>query len=96
MASSTPAATVAVHGPLVRTDLAELTARWTRELERLDGPQVVWVDVAGLVADAVAVDALCRLALAVQRRGARACLRNASPELVELIALAGLSGILAL
>jgi anti-anti-sigma regulatory factor len=95
MASSTPAATVAVHGPLVRTELAELTARWTLELERFDA-HVVWVDVAGLVADAVALDALCRLALAVRRRGARACLRNASPELIELIALAGLSGILAL
>ncbi|MGH2851703.1 MAG: hypothetical protein ACRDLP_13935, partial [Solirubrobacteraceae bacterium] len=72
-----------------------LMARWTRELERFDA-HVVWVDVAGLVADAVAVDALCSLALAVRRRGARTRLRNASPELVELITLAGLSWILAL
>ena len=95
MASSTPGVTVAVHGPLLRSELAELTARWACELERFDAA-VVWVDATGLFADAVAVDALCRLALAVRRRGARARLCNASPELVELITLAGLSGILPL
>ena len=56
MASSTPGVTVAVHGPLLRSELAELTARWACELERFDAA-VVWVDATGLFADAVAVDA---------------------------------------
>jgi hypothetical protein len=57
--------------------------------ERLD------LDVAELgPCDLEAVDELARIALVARRTGRRICLRGASPELVELIALAGLSGVL--
>jgi anti-anti-sigma regulatory factor len=95
MAGFIPDATVTINGPLARAELPELTERLSREIERL-GCVVVWVDVAGLAPDAVAVDALCRLSVAARRRGARTRLRNASPALLELIALAGLAGTLAL
>jgi anti-anti-sigma regulatory factor len=44
--------------------------------------------------DCATVDALARLQLTARRRGQRICLRNASRELVELLALAGLCGVL--
>ena len=40
------------------------------------------------------VDDLARIALVARRAGRKVCLVGASPELVELIALAGLSGVL--
>jgi ABC-type transporter Mla MlaB component len=94
MAGSTFDATVALHGPLARSELTEIAERLIREIERLDAA-VIGVDVTGLAADAVALDALCRVALAARRRGARTRLRNASAELLELIALAGLAATLA-
>jgi len=45
-------------------------------------------------ADAVAVDALARLALAARRRGCGVCLCGASEELLALIALLGLADVL--
>ena len=51
-------------------------------------------DVRCLRADAVVVDALARLQLAAMRAGCRICLRNAAPELLELIAFIGLEQVL--
>lgn len=49
------------------------------------------VDVAGLPADGPALDLLARMALAARRCGCRVDLRGVSPELRELIELAGLT-----
>lgn len=49
------------------------------------------VDAADLDADAVTLDALGRLAVAARRCGHRLIVQAASPELAELIELAGLS-----
>ena len=51
---------------------------------------VVPCDVRCLRAEVAAVGALARLQLAAMRAGCRICLCNASPELLELIALIGL------
>ena len=55
---------------------------------------VVPCDVRCLEAKAEAVDALARLQLAAIRAGCRISLRNASPELVELIAFVRLAEVL--
>ena len=52
---------------------------------------VVPCDVRCVDARASAVDALARLQLAALRDGGRITLRNASPELLELITLMGLT-----
>jgi hypothetical protein len=51
-------------------------------------------DVRWLPADAAAVDALARLQLAAGRAGLELRLRNASPELVSLVAFIGLGQVL--
>jgi len=56
---------------------------------------VVW-DARPLPAEIATVDALARLALLARRQGAVIQLRGVSPELRELIDLAGLGRILAL
>jgi hypothetical protein len=57
-------------------------------------PVVVDWDVADLPANVVTVDTLARLQLAARRDGYTLRLRNASAELVELIALLGLRDVL--
>jgi len=57
-------------------------------------PITIDLDVRGLAADVLTVDALARLQLSARRRGRRLRLGNASGELQELIALAGLSDVL--
>ena len=52
------------------------------------------VDVGGVKAEVVALDVLARLQLIARRCGYRIVLERASPELVELIELAGLSQVL--
>jgi hypothetical protein len=56
--------------------------------------EVVICDVRDAAADAVTVDVLARLQLAVRRRGRRLRLRNASQELLELVAFMGLADVL--
>ena len=51
-------------------------------------------DVADIAADAVAVDALARLALAARRRGCDVRLRGASPELLALMDFVGVADVL--
>jgi ABC-type transporter Mla MlaB component len=55
----------------------------------------LFVDVAGLPADAGALDALARLALIARRHGCEPKLCRVSAELRELIEFAGLSEVLA-
>jgi ABC-type transporter Mla MlaB component len=58
------------------------------------GPIRLVCDVARVEPDAVTVDALARLQLAARRHGCRVLLRGASPELLELVELIGLTDIL--
>jgi STAS domain len=55
-----------------------------------DAP-VLGIDATELSSDAVALDALASLALTARRCGCRIAVRGASPELVDLIELAGLT-----
>jgi len=52
------------------------------------------IDVRGADPNAITVDALARLQLAARRLSCRLLLRNASPELLELVAFMGLADIL--
>ncbi|HEY7130743.1 MAG TPA: STAS domain-containing protein [Candidatus Limnocylindrales bacterium] len=59
------------------------------------GPEVVDVDVRALKrCDVGTVDALARFALVARREGRSIRLVNAPPELVELVALSGLTRVL--
>jgi anti-anti-sigma regulatory factor len=51
-------------------------------------------DLSGAQPSAATVDALARLAVALRRQGSRLRLRDASPELIELIELMGLAEVL--
>ncbi len=52
------------------------------------------VDAGALASDAATLDALARIQLASRRLGLDTRLRNAPRELLELIAFAGLAGVL--
>jgi ABC-type transporter Mla MlaB component len=82
-----------IWGPIARDDLPGLSARVCALLREL-GPGVIRCDVTGVEADAVTVDALCRLQLAARRHACLVQLRNASPELCDLIAFMGLTEVL--
>ena len=56
--------------------------------------EVLRCEVAGVAADAAALDALARLALLARRQGCELRLCGASPQLRALIALAGLADVL--
>jgi ABC-type transporter Mla MlaB component len=87
--------TLKISGPLQRADLPGLFARTCALLEST-GPELLRCEVIDVEADAVAVDALARLALAARRHGARVLVGEASRELRELIALMGLGEVLEL
>lgn len=82
----------AISGPIARGDLPGLCARVCAVLRRRG--EVVACDVSGVDPDAVTIDALARLQLAAQRRGCDVRLRNASPALLELVDLMGLTNVL--
>ena len=95
MDTSVPATvSFAVHGPIERADLPGLCDRVCAVLAGARGA-LVDCDVTGVAADAVTVDALARLQLAARRHDCRIRLRNASPELVGLVAFLGLGDALA-
>jgi ABC-type transporter Mla MlaB component len=85
--------TLTIRGPLERADLPDI---FERTCALLEGGQIELLrcEVAGVAADAVAVDALARLALAARRRGCRAQLCGASEELRTLVGFMGLAGVL--
>ena len=96
MAPQPPATLVfAIDGPITRADLPGLCDRVRGVLER-SGAEVALCDVSTVVeSDAVTVDALARLQLAARRLGCQVRLRNASDELLELVAFMGLTDVLA-
>jgi ABC-type transporter Mla MlaB component len=94
MDRAAPRLAFAIRGPIARADLPGLCARVCALLER-SGARVAVCDVAGVAADAVAVDALARLQLAARRHGCQVRLERASDELLALVAFMGLADVLA-
>ena len=85
--------TFSVEGPIGRDDLPGLCARICSLLTAHE-PEVAICEVAGIEPDAVTVEALSRLQLGAARFGCKIYLRNASPELLELVAFMGLADVL--
>jgi ABC-type transporter Mla MlaB component len=94
MAASAPQTAFAIHGPIARGDLPGLCER-VCALLRESPFGVVLCEVGSVQPDAVTVDALARLQLAAVRAGRRIRLRNASTELLDLVAFMGLEDVLA-
>lgn len=86
--------TLLVRGPLARSDLAGLYERVCKLLRGSGSAVTVYCELQDVGADAVTVDALARLQLAARRHGSRLRLRNASQELLGLLALMGLQDVL--
>ncbi|MEA2141567.1 MAG: hypothetical protein QOC91_1666 [Solirubrobacteraceae bacterium] len=84
---------IAIRAPLSREDLPGLFGR-TCALLAGRGSEELRCEVAGVAADAVAVDALARLALAARRSDCSVRLCGASQELRALVAFAGLDDVL--
>jgi ABC-type transporter Mla MlaB component len=82
----------ALRGPITRVDLPDLCDRACGIFG--GSGSFVACDVADADPDAVTVDALARLQLVAQRKGCCVRLRNASPRLLDLVDLMGLSCIL--
>jgi ABC-type transporter Mla MlaB component len=82
-----------IWGPIARDDLPGLCDRVCGLLNE-SGSGDVGCNVDGVDADAVTVDALARLQLAARRQGCRIHLRNASSDLLELVAFMGLRDVL--
>lgn len=82
-----------VTAPITRSDIPGLCARLRGLLDAGDEPRVVCDVAAFAEPDAVTIDALARLQLAVRRRGKSIELRNASAGLRALLALVGLSDV---
>ena len=95
MAPKSPATLVfAIEGPISRSDLPGLCNRVRSVLEG-SGAEVALCDVRTVAeVDAVTVDALARLQLLARRLGCQVRLRNASDELLELVAFMGLTNVL--
>ncbi len=92
MATGAPEAMFVVHGPIGHGDLPGLCERVCRLLAGSSGPVIC--EVGTVDPDAVTVDALARLQLAARRCGRRVLLRNASPDLLELVRFMGLTDVL--
>ena len=82
-----------ITGPISRSDLPGLSDR-VCALLGAGGPDVAVCAVSGVRADAVTVDALARLQLGARRHRCQVRLRNASKELLELVAFMGLRDVL--
>ncbi len=94
MGVSTPRTlSFAIRGPISREDLPELCDRVCALLER-SGAGVAYCDVGGVEPNAAVVDALCRLQLAARRHGCEVRVRNASADLLDLVAFMGLCDVL--
>jgi ABC-type transporter Mla MlaB component len=94
MAASSPRrVTLTIRAPLLCADLPGLYERTCALLVGASA-EVLLCDVAEIAADAVAVDALARLALGARRRGCEVRLRGASPELLALVDFVGVADVL--
>jgi ABC-type transporter Mla MlaB component len=94
MADQRQSVTVEVPCLLGRDELLALFARTCAQLAGHPGCELLVCEVGGVAADAVAIDALARLALAARRNRCEVRLRGASSQLLELVELAGLAGVL--
>jgi ABC-type transporter Mla MlaB component len=83
----------AVRGPIAPGDLPGLCARVCALLTTSRAAAAV-CDVSGVEPDAGTIDALARLQLGARRTGCLIRLRNASDELLELVAFMGLEDVL--
>jgi ABC-type transporter Mla MlaB component len=92
-ASPTRGVTLRIRPPLGRADLPGLFARACALLDE-QGVELIVCEVSEVAGDAVAVDALARLALAARRRGCAVRLSGARAELLSLVALLGLADVL--
>ena len=81
-----------------RSTAAELIGGCVDEFVRSDRSYVhmgvIAVDVSAVPPDARSIEALARLQLRAIRRGRRVRLRNAAPELLELVSFMGLRDVL--
>jgi hypothetical protein len=94
MAADAPQTIVfAIDGPIARADLPGLCTRVCGLLAE-SGAEVALCEVVGVEPDAVTIDALARLQVAARRNRCQVRLRNASSELIELIAFMGLTDVL--
>ena len=93
MTGATRAVSLAITGPIRRSDLDGLSLRVCGFFSRCIGSTVP-CDVSGVPADAVTVDALARLQWVAKKYDCRVVLRDADPELRGLVALMGLSHVL--
>jgi ABC-type transporter Mla MlaB component len=93
-ASAPPTVTITIRPPLEPQDLPGLCTRVCALLEEHRGAAIL-CEVGGIAADAVAIDALARLQLGARRHGCRIRLRDASADLLTLVAFLGLSDVLA-
>jgi len=91
--ASDPARVITIYSPLARADLPGLYSRVCGALGANAGATVV-VDVTGMPADAVVVDALCRLQLGAKHWGCEVRLRHASDDLLDLVELCGLDDVI--
>ena len=85
--------TLAIQGPILRSDLPGLYDRVCALLARRRPPVLV-CEVHGVEADAVSIEALARLALAARRHDSQLQLLGASQELRELVSFMGLDEVL--
>jgi ABC-type transporter Mla MlaB component len=83
---------VVIAGSIEPADVVALCERAHRLLVDVDADPVI-CEVTALRADLAAVDALARLALTAGRLHHRIRLRHATPDLRELLALAGLGDV---
>jgi anti-anti-sigma regulatory factor len=85
-----------MRGPIARVDILGMGERLRRCLSSC-ASEVVVCDVCTLTdPDVDTVDALARLQLIARRQGGQILLRNAPPELKELLALTGLDEVVKL
>ena len=82
-----------VWGPIEPDDLSGLCDRVCGLLAE-GRPETALCDVRGVEPSAATVDALARLQLAARRCGCTVRLRNASPDLRELVDFMGLTDVL--
>ena len=87
------AVSLAIRGPLERADLPGLYSR-VCDLLAASAGAVVRCDVAGVPADAVAVEALARLQLGARRHSCEVRLQQASADLRDVVAFMGLEEVL--
>lgn len=82
-----------VTAPIARTDIPGLCARLRGLLDASDAPRVLCDMTEFSCPDAVAIDALGKLQLAVRTRGKTIELQHASARLRELLVLVGLEDV---